>query len=203
MPHRPRARKRFGQHFLERAWVDKLIRAIGPRGTDTFLEIGPGRGALTRPLAAAAGCVLAGVLLMLRPLIAYVQTHTVADWMIYRFLVSSLAAQVAFLLLGAGLLSARIASIAMHEEVLDRRTPFSAWLRTGWFWSVAASLTGAGLILVWPSAVELWKTGKTDVHWSRFVVAMGCFGSVAVGCVIRGLDRVLDLVEERVQYLWK
>jgi len=152
---------------------------------------------------AAAGCVLAGVLLMLRPLIAYVQTHTVADWMIYRFLVSSLAAQVAFLLLGAGLLSARIASIAMHEEVLDRRTPFSAWLRTGWFWSVAASLTGAGLILVWPSAVELWKTGKTDVHWSRFVVAMGCFGSVAVGCVIRGLDRVLDLVEERVQYLWK
>jgi hypothetical protein len=59
------------------------------------------------------------------------------------------------------------------------------------------------LILVWPSAVELWKTGKTDIHWSRFVVAMGCFGSVALFCVIRGLDRVLDLVEERVQYLWK
>ena len=151
----------------------------------------------------AAGCLLVGVFLMLKPLIAYVETHTVAEWMIYRFLVSSLAAQVALLLLGAGMLSGRIASIVLHEEVRDRRTPFSAWMRTGWFWLVAASLTGAGLILVWPSVIQLSRTGHTDIHWSRFVVAMGCFGSVAVFCVIRGLDRVLDLVEERMQQLWK
>jgi MFS family permease len=151
----------------------------------------------------AAVCFLGGALLMLKPLMAYLQRHTVAEWMIYRFLVSSLAAQVALLLLGAGMLSARIASIAMHEEVRDRRTPFSAWLRTGWFWTVVVALAAAGVVLVWPSAVELWNTGKTYVHWSRFVVAMGCFGSIAQFCVIRGLDRVLDLVEERVQHLWK
>jgi 16S rRNA (adenine1518-N6/adenine1519-N6)-dimethyltransferase len=46
-----KARKRFGQHFLERAWVDKLIRDIAPAPAETFLEIGPGRGALTLPLA--------------------------------------------------------------------------------------------------------------------------------------------------------
>jgi 16S rRNA (adenine1518-N6/adenine1519-N6)-dimethyltransferase len=46
-----KARKRFGQHFLERAWVDKLIRDIAPAPEETFLEIGPGRGALTLPLA--------------------------------------------------------------------------------------------------------------------------------------------------------
>ncbi len=55
----PFARKRFGQHFLERAWVDKLIQAIAPSGDQTFLEIGPGRGALTIPLAACARRVLA------------------------------------------------------------------------------------------------------------------------------------------------
>src|SRR5580704_11174570 len=54
-----RARKRFGQHFLERAWVDKVIRAVAPGPAETFLEIGPGRGALTRPLTAAAACVVA------------------------------------------------------------------------------------------------------------------------------------------------
>ena len=54
-----RPRKRFGQHFLERAWVDKLIHAIAPSADQTFLEIGPGRGALTRPLAARARHVLA------------------------------------------------------------------------------------------------------------------------------------------------
>jgi 16S rRNA (adenine1518-N6/adenine1519-N6)-dimethyltransferase len=54
-----RARKRFGQHFLEPAWVEKVVRAIDPRPGDTFIEIGPGRGALTRPLAARAQHVFA------------------------------------------------------------------------------------------------------------------------------------------------
>ena len=49
-----RARKRFAQHFLEPAWVQKLISVIGPQPTDRFLEIGPGRGAITVPLAAKA-----------------------------------------------------------------------------------------------------------------------------------------------------
>ena len=50
-PQYPRARKRFGQHFLERSWVAKLIAALGTSPDDTFLEIGAGRGALTRALA--------------------------------------------------------------------------------------------------------------------------------------------------------
>jgi 16S rRNA (adenine1518-N6/adenine1519-N6)-dimethyltransferase len=56
---RPRARKRFGQHFLEPAWVDKLLAAIGPRPDDLFVEIGPGHGALTRPLAGRVRHLLA------------------------------------------------------------------------------------------------------------------------------------------------
>src|SRR5262249_28542005 len=54
-----RARKRFGQHFLEPVWVEKLVRTIAPQSGETFLEIGPGRGALTRPLAARAAHVVA------------------------------------------------------------------------------------------------------------------------------------------------
>ena len=42
-----RPRKRFGQHFLEPAWVAKLVDALDVHPDDTFLEIGPGRGALT------------------------------------------------------------------------------------------------------------------------------------------------------------
>jgi 16S rRNA (adenine1518-N6/adenine1519-N6)-dimethyltransferase len=55
----PFSRKRFGQHFLEPAWVTKVVRAIDPQPTDVFLEIGPGRGALTRPLAERARRVIA------------------------------------------------------------------------------------------------------------------------------------------------
>jgi 16S rRNA (adenine1518-N6/adenine1519-N6)-dimethyltransferase len=56
---RVRARKRFGQHFLEPVWVDKLIQAIGPQPDDVFLEIGPGHGAVTMPLAAYVRRLLA------------------------------------------------------------------------------------------------------------------------------------------------
>lgn len=58
-PAGPAARKRFGQNFLEPAWVVKVIRAIDPQPDQTFLEIGPGRGALTRELTARAKAVVA------------------------------------------------------------------------------------------------------------------------------------------------
>jgi 16S rRNA (adenine1518-N6/adenine1519-N6)-dimethyltransferase len=46
-------RKRFGQHFLhDPAVIERIVRAIGPRPGDHLLEIGPGRGALTRGLLA-------------------------------------------------------------------------------------------------------------------------------------------------------
>jgi 16S rRNA (adenine1518-N6/adenine1519-N6)-dimethyltransferase len=48
---RPHARKRYGQHFLENAWAEKLVLAIAPQPADRFLEIGPGPGALTVRLA--------------------------------------------------------------------------------------------------------------------------------------------------------
>ena len=54
-----RARKQFGQHFLEPVWVDKVIKAIDPQPDQVFVEIGPGPGALTRPLAARAKSVTA------------------------------------------------------------------------------------------------------------------------------------------------
>ena len=56
-PQRPR--KRFGQHFLEPAWVAKLVAGLDPLPDDTFLEIGPGRGALTVPLAAKVKKIVA------------------------------------------------------------------------------------------------------------------------------------------------
>jgi len=49
MNHIPR--KRFGQHFLtDPGVIDAIVRAIAPAADDTMVEIGPGLGALTRPL---------------------------------------------------------------------------------------------------------------------------------------------------------
>lgn len=53
-PHRPR--KRFGQHFLSAPLViEKILDAIYPQAGDRIVEIGPGQGAITEPLARNQG----------------------------------------------------------------------------------------------------------------------------------------------------
>jgi 16S rRNA (adenine1518-N6/adenine1519-N6)-dimethyltransferase len=50
------ARKRFGQNFLvDEAVIASIVEAIRPAPGENLVEIGPGLGALTRPLLAAAG----------------------------------------------------------------------------------------------------------------------------------------------------
>ena len=52
MRHTPR--KRFGQNFLvDEHVIDRIIAAIDPRPGEYVVEIGPGQGALTRPLLAS------------------------------------------------------------------------------------------------------------------------------------------------------
>ncbi len=52
--HRPR--RRFGQHFLrDPGVIDAIIREIAPTRDDLLVEIGPGQGAITKPLATLCG----------------------------------------------------------------------------------------------------------------------------------------------------
>lgn len=45
------AKKRFGQNFLiDQAIIANLVSAINPKNGETLIEIGPGLGALTKPL---------------------------------------------------------------------------------------------------------------------------------------------------------
>lgn len=50
-PKAPFARKRFGQNFLiDQNVIQQIIAVIQPKPNDFFIEIGPGRAALTTPL---------------------------------------------------------------------------------------------------------------------------------------------------------
>jgi 16S rRNA (adenine1518-N6/adenine1519-N6)-dimethyltransferase len=53
-------RQALGQHFLNNPRIlERIVRAVAPGPGETVIEIGPGHGSLTRPLAAAAGRVVA------------------------------------------------------------------------------------------------------------------------------------------------
>ena len=52
------ARKRFGQHFLvDLGVIDGIVRAIDPQPGEALVEIGPGLGALTKPLLRRCGAL--------------------------------------------------------------------------------------------------------------------------------------------------
>jgi 16S rRNA (adenine1518-N6/adenine1519-N6)-dimethyltransferase len=51
--------RRLGQHFLRPASVTRLLAVVDPKPDQSFLEIGPGAGALTIPLCARAAHVTA------------------------------------------------------------------------------------------------------------------------------------------------
>lgn len=68
----PRPRKRFGQHFLaDPRSLARIIEALDPQQSDTVVEIGPGRGALTELLSARSGRLIA--LEIDRDLVAHLQ----------------------------------------------------------------------------------------------------------------------------------
>ncbi|MGH1440536.1 MAG: 16S rRNA (adenine(1518)-N(6)/adenine(1519)-N(6))-dimethyltransferase RsmA [Cellvibrionaceae bacterium] len=49
-----RARKRFGQNFLnDTTIIEHIVRSISPKPDDNLVEIGPGQGAITAPLLSA------------------------------------------------------------------------------------------------------------------------------------------------------
>ena len=53
-------RRSLGQHFLaDGGAVDRVVKAIAPHRGERFLEVGPGRGAITWPLLAAGARLLA------------------------------------------------------------------------------------------------------------------------------------------------
>lgn len=54
------AKPKLGQNFLRDAQaIERIVRALGDLSRETVVEIGPGRGAITRSLAAGAGHVIA------------------------------------------------------------------------------------------------------------------------------------------------
>jgi 16S rRNA (adenine1518-N6/adenine1519-N6)-dimethyltransferase len=54
------AKKRLGQNFIKSSdIIDKIIHSINPQADDIIIEVGPGRGALTLPLAESGANIIA------------------------------------------------------------------------------------------------------------------------------------------------
>lgn len=157
----------------------------------------------SRPLGLLAIVfVLFAAALMWSPILYYLRTRSVADWMIYRFLVSDLSGIAGCLCFCASYLTGRMTSIALTDESGALRSRLTGWLfQTPWFWAVPIAFLVVGGSLVWSSLFDRLTTGMTYEHWSRYVVMSFCFAVAIVLSVTRIIDYVLELVAGRLEYL--
>ena len=145
-------------------------------------------------------CAAAAVFLMLEPTIFYARNQRLHEWMIYRFLVSSLLVSAALLLAVAAYLTARIVdeTLMPPARVPSSRAHIRAVFASRWFWAVPLALVVAGGVLVLPSFVELVRTGATYEHWSRFIAMTTLYSIALILVVARIIDGFLVLVGERL-----
>jgi Glycosyl transferase family 2 len=147
-------------------------------------------------------CLAIAGALMLPPLLHYLRTRTVAEWMIYRFVVSHLLGTAGILCLSLAYLSRQIVTVSrlrprsksFHFRLLDRVVTGPA------FWPLVLGLIVVGAVLVAPSAAELIATGATNEHWSRFLVTSFCLTAAAILLATKVMAYCLRLVEERIEY---
>jgi glycosyltransferase involved in cell wall biosynthesis len=146
---------------------------------------------------------LAAAILMIRSILYYLDTRTVAEWMIYRFVVSDLLGTASALLLCMSYLSSRMVGMTSigPRSAKRERNAFATLIESRAFWLIPAALTVMGGALVYPSFRQLVTTGATYEHWSRFIVMSFLVGLAMILLVTRGVGFVLQLLEDRLIYL--
>ena len=147
-------------------------------------------------------CGATAVALIVMPTHYYLTHRQVAEWMIYRFVVSHLAATTACLLLCSSYLAARVSDLVLQSHSRVTRLGMS-FFHSKAFWAAPVACIALGGSLVIPSFLELVRTGATYEHWSRFI-AMSVLFSVAFILIVTWiLNYALSLLVERNAYLRK
>jgi hypothetical protein len=149
--------------------------------------------------------LMAGVAfaLMLEPTLYYLQHRSVAEWMIYRFVVAQLLGAAAVTLLCTALLARRIVRLTLSgsEPTKSSFDSVAAWMEGRFFWPVPLLLLAVGGALVYRSYLQMVETGATYEHWSRFIV-MAFFVETALLLIItRAVGFILNLLADRLSYM--
>lgn len=189
--------------YRERSGKSKLkVMRDGLR----FLRVIGETTCLYRPFrlmsSAAAAFLFSGLVLMSVPTVYYWNTRTVADWMIYRFIVAELIACLACLFLCGGHVAQVVVSIALPFESGLQRLPWTARVfRSRWFWLLPLTFGACAVFLLSKAFLGYIHSGSVYAHWSRFIVASFCVFTGAAALVTRTVDYLLTLVHDRVRYL--
>jgi glycosyltransferase involved in cell wall biosynthesis len=156
-----------------------------------------------RPLALVGlTFLLAAVALMAGPTAYYLANHSVAEWMMYRFIVSHLAVIASAALFSASYVTSRVIGITLGKaQNSSYETAARRFLESSLFWLAPTALIVTGSVLVLPSFLELVRTGATYEHWSRFIAMSLCFSVAIILLATRACEFILSLLDARLTFV--
>jgi len=157
-----------------------------------------------RPLA-FVGLALGAIAMALMgtPVVHYLTTRTVDEWMLYRFILGHLAATTTCLMFSVAMVSRRVVQITIGAEysLLGPKGWLDRAFLGPYFWLVPGLLIVCGIALIAPSIATKAAGKGIYEHWSRFITT-SFFLLVAIILIsARLLTYFLHLVSEQLSYL--
>jgi glycosyltransferase involved in cell wall biosynthesis len=148
--------------------------------------------------------VVLSVLLMINPVLFYIKTRIVEDFMIYRFGFAGLGSIIATLLFSISYISEKVirVSILKDHTKVSNNSIVARFFNSNVFLSlVVIFLLLGGFSLIFNSLSDRLTTGHTSEHWSRYFVMIFCYVNAFILLGTKLVDITLKLIIERKDYL--
>jgi hypothetical protein len=141
--------------------------------------------------------------IMFQPLINYLETYTVADWMIYRFVFAEVFGILSVILFSFSFLLQNAVKLSLN---IDLNNEIPSGFAGAFFQSRVSFIIGVfflfiGLLFVSGSLFDRLSSGHTNEHWSRYI-AFSFFEINGLLLLATGWSKyVFKLLKSRIKFV--
>jgi glycosyltransferase involved in cell wall biosynthesis len=149
--------------------------------------------------------LLFSAVLMVQPLGYYFVNLRVAEWMIYRFIVSETFAITAMVLYSSSFVLHNTVWLSLSNDIEKEKTSglVMCFFKSKVSTIVAFLLLFGGIFLVFNSFNSRITTGHTQEHWSRYIAFSFFVISGFIIFITKWINWVFSLLKDKVRYIQK
>ncbi len=142
-------------------------------------------------------------LLMFQPLGYYFANHKVAEWMIYRFIVSETFAITAMVLFSSSFVLHNTVWLSLSNDIEKEKVSglVMSFFKSKFSTLLALGLLIVGLVLIGSSIGSRIITGHTHEHWSRYIAFSFLTISGFIILITKWINWVFSVLKDKVLYI--
>ncbi len=154
---------------------------------------------------AAVFLLLVAGILMVQPIGFYFSNHKVAEWMIYRFIVSETFAVTAMILLSSSFVLHNTVWLSLSNSIEKEKIAgiVVTFFKSTFSTILALVLLIIGLVLIGNSVGSRITTGHTEEHWSRYIAFSFFTITGFIILITKWINWVFSLLKDKVNYIQK